>query len=90
MELHLGESFAPRHTFVQILLVGEDEKQTVLHFAIVDDAVQFLASLVHTNTVTRVDNEDKTLSTCRKSAKQFQRALRPQCLEASVSRAQFA
>lgn len=53
-----------KRTIIEILLVGEYQEQTVLHFAIVDDAVQLLFCLVHARSVRRVDDEDETLGTC--------------------------
>lgn len=51
-------------TVWEILLVGEDEEQTVLHLAIVDDPVQLLPRLIDARAVGRVDNEDETLRAC--------------------------
>lgn len=49
------------HTAWDILLVGKDQKQRVLHFAIVDNLVQLRASLLEAGGITRVHNEDKAL-----------------------------
>lgn len=51
-------------TVVEILLVGKYQEQTILHLAVVDDAVQLLFCLVHARGVRRIDDENKTLSTC--------------------------
>lgn len=45
-------------TVIEILLVGKDQQQAVLHFAVVDNAVQFLLSLLHAAAVRRVDDKD--------------------------------
>lgn len=51
-------------TIGEILLVGEYEQQRVLHFPIVDDAVQLLPGLVYTGAIGRIDNEDQALGSC--------------------------
>lgn len=56
-----------KRTFLEILLVGKDEQETVLHFAIVDDTVEFLSGFLHTGSIGRVDDEDETLGSCRTS-----------------------
>lgn len=45
-------------TVREILLVGKDEQQAVLHLAVVDDPVQLLPRLVDARAVGRVDDED--------------------------------
>lgn len=52
-----------RHTARDILLVGKDQKQRVLHFAIVDNLVQLRPGLLEAGGITRVHNEDETLCT---------------------------
>lgn len=54
-----------QRTLLEILLVGEYQQQTVLHFSVVDDAVQLLSGLIHTGAVGRVDDEDETLGACK-------------------------
>lgn len=49
------------HTLLEILLVGEDEQETVLHFAVVDDAVEFLSGFFYAVSVAGVNDEDQTL-----------------------------
>ena len=49
------------HTLLDILLVGKDEQQTVLHLVIIDDPVQLLPRLVHPGAVARVNDEDEAL-----------------------------
>lgn len=43
----MGLRVRAKRTSFDILLVGEDEQQAFLHFAVVDNAVQFLARLVY-------------------------------------------
>lgn len=50
------------HGVWQILLVGKNEKERVLHLTVVDDAVQLLSGLINSGLVCRVNNKDKTLS----------------------------
>lgn len=50
-------------TIREILLVGKDKKQAILHFTVVDDAVEFLSSFIHAGTIRRVDDEDQALGT---------------------------
>lgn len=45
------------------MLVGEHQKQSILHFTVVDDLVQFRASLLHTGGIARVNHEDQSLCT---------------------------
>lgn len=56
-----GGEVCKEPTFFQILLVGKDEEERVLHFAVVDDAVKLLAGLVYAGAVGGVDDEDETL-----------------------------
>lgn len=44
-----------------ILLVGKHQQESILHFAIIDDLVKLRASLLHTGSVTGVDDEDQAL-----------------------------
>lgn len=44
-----------------ILLVGKHQQESILHFAIIDDLVKLRASLLHTVSVTGVDDEDQAL-----------------------------
>lgn len=44
-----------------ILLVGKDQQESILHFAIVDDLVEFRASLLQTGGVARIHHEDQAL-----------------------------
>ena len=53
-----------KRTPLSILLVGEDKQQTVLHFGISDNSVQFPACLIYPIAVRRVDDKDQTLSAC--------------------------
>lgn len=54
-------------TIREILLVGKDEQQAVLHLAVVDDPVQLLPRLVDARAVGRVDDEDEALGTCSRT-----------------------
>lgn len=49
------------HTLLEILLVGEYEQETILHFAVVDDAVEFLSGFFYAVSVAGVNDEDQTL-----------------------------
>ena len=51
-------------TSVEILLVGKDEQQRVLHFAILDDAGELSSSLVDAIAVVGVNDEDEALGAC--------------------------
>lgn len=53
-----------RLTSVDILLVGKDQQQAVLHFAVVDDSVQFRLGLLDSRAIRRVNDENKTLGSC--------------------------
>lgn len=44
-----------------ILLVGKDQQESILHFAVVDDLVQLRTSFLQARGVAGVDNEDQTL-----------------------------
>lgn len=52
-----------RHTARDILLVGKNQKQRVLHFAIVDNLVQLRLGLLEAGGITRVHDEDQALCT---------------------------
>lgn len=58
-----GRTKRRQRTIVDILLVGKHEQKTVLHLAIVDDAVQLGPGLLDARAVGRVDDEDQTLGT---------------------------
>lgn len=49
------------HCVGQVLLVCKHEEQSVLHFTVGNNAVQFLSGLVDSGLVSRVNNEDETL-----------------------------
>lgn len=51
------------HTARGILLVGEDQQQRVLHFAVVDDLVQLRGSFLHAIRVAGVNHENQSLCT---------------------------
>lgn len=48
---------------LNILLIGKDQQESILHFAIVDNLVKLGASLLQTSSVAGVHNEDQTLCT---------------------------
>nr|POF11644.1 hypothetical protein CFP56_44482 [Quercus suber] len=48
-------------TSCNILLVREHQQQSVLHLAVLDDALQLVLGLVHAVAVIRVDDEDQAL-----------------------------
>lgn len=50
-----------KRTARDILLVGKDQEQRVLHFAIVDDLVQLRPSLLEAGGIARIHDEDQTL-----------------------------
>lgn len=43
------------------MFVCKDEKETVLHFSVAENAMEFLTGFIDSLTVARVDNEDETL-----------------------------
>ena len=49
------------HGVGQILLVGEDQQESVSEFVLVEHALQLLAGLNHTVTIVAVDDEDDAL-----------------------------
>jgi len=49
-------------TSVDVLLVGKDQQQSILHFAILNDTSQLSASLIHAVAINRVNDEDQALS----------------------------
>ena len=49
-------------TYGKILLVGEDQKESVPELILVQHALQLLSCLNHTIAIVGVDNEDNTLS----------------------------
>lgn len=51
-------------TSFNILLVGENEEQAVLHLTIIDDAVKLLVSFHYAAAIGRVNNKDETLGAC--------------------------
>jgi hypothetical protein len=53
-------------TTIDILLVGEDEKDDVAYFAVLDDAAKFGLGLFHASLVARVDHEDEGMGSCRR------------------------
>ena len=77
----LGEGERERgsreRTTVEILLVGQHEKQTVAHFPVVDDAVEFGPGLVNAGAVGGINDEDEPLS----SYKEKHVSVTPFCLE---------
>ena len=54
-------SFGVILTSVDILLVGKDQQQGILHFAVLNDTGQLSASLVHAIAIDRVNDEDQAL-----------------------------
>jgi len=50
-----------QRTSGQVLLVGEDEQQAVLHLAVLQDPMQLLLRLVDPLLVLAVDDEDEAL-----------------------------
>lgn len=54
-----------KHTTIDILLVGEDEKDDVAHFAVLDDTAEFGFGFFHAGPVARVDYEDESVGTCK-------------------------
>ena len=54
--------FGRRVTYGQILLVGEDQEESITEFVFIEHALQFFASLHHTISVVGIDNEDDALS----------------------------
>lgn len=50
-------------TTLDILLVGENEQQRILHFSVLDDPRQFALRLLDSVAVVGVDDEDQTLGT---------------------------
>jgi len=58
-------SLGPFHiiftTYRKILLVGEDQEESITQLVLVQHALQFLPSLNHTISVVGVDDEDDTL-----------------------------
>lgn len=50
-----------------ILLVGKDQQQCILHLTIANDLVQLGLGLLDTASVVGVDNKDKSLGTCTES-----------------------
>lgn len=49
------------YTSWEILFVGKDEQETVLHFTIRDDAVELLSGLIYPVSVLRVNDKDQSL-----------------------------
>ena len=64
-----------RHTALDILLVGKHQQKRILHFTIVDDFVKLGTGLLHSSSVTRIDNENQTLGSYMQSVN-----ARPSCL----------
>jgi len=54
-----GETW--RLTAGQVLFVGKDEEQAVLHFSVAENAVKLLAGFVDALTVARIDDENEAL-----------------------------
>lgn len=50
-----------------ILLVGEDEQQSLFHLPVEDDPVEFLPRFVDSGAVVGVDDEDQALRACTNS-----------------------
>lgn len=50
-----------RRTIGQVLLVGKDQQQALLHLTVVQDLVKLGAGLVDAFPILRVDDEDETL-----------------------------
>jgi hypothetical protein len=55
------------HTSSNVLFVGEDEQQSILHFTVLDDTCKFRTGLLDSIAVIRVDDENKSLGTFRQS-----------------------
>ena len=49
------------HRIGQILLIGEDKKESITEFIFVQHSLEFLSGLRNTLPIVRVDNEDDTL-----------------------------
>ncbi len=52
------------HTALEVLFVGKDKNDCVLHLAVVDDFVQLAARLVDALAIGTVNNEDEALRAC--------------------------
>jgi len=61
-KLVLGLSCRLGATYWKILLVGEDQQESITEFILVQHALQLFPSLDNTISVVGVDNEDDTLS----------------------------
>lgn len=62
-ELQRIDNLLRAEVAIDILLVGKHQQKRILHFAVVDNLVQFGTGLFHTGRVTRVDNENQSLGT---------------------------
>lgn len=49
------------NTYGQILLVGEDQEQSISQFILIQHTLQFLASLDHTIAIVAINHEDDAL-----------------------------
>jgi hypothetical protein len=54
-----------RHTAIDILLVGEDEKNNVAHFAVLDNTAEFGFGFFHAGPIAGVDYEDESVGAYR-------------------------
>ena len=61
MEAELVGDLSRAHSVGKILLVGEDEEESVAELVLVEHPLQLLACLRHTLPVVGIDDEDDTL-----------------------------
>lgn len=61
MQAQLISDFGSVHGVWQVLLVGEDQQQSITKLVLVQHALQLLTSFGDTLTVIRVNHEDDTL-----------------------------
>ena len=61
MQAKLVGDLSSVHGVGQILLVGEDQEESVSEFVLIEHALELLASLNNTVTIVAVDDEDDTL-----------------------------
>lgn len=62
MQTKLVSDLSSVHCVWQILLVGEDQKESIPELILVQHTLKLLASLRNTITIVAVNNEDDTLS----------------------------
>jgi len=61
MQTELIGNLRSVHSIRQILLVGEDEKESITELILVEHSLKFFASFRHTFTIVGIDDEDDTL-----------------------------